>query len=78
MGQTRRTSDEIVADIQEIGRQRDALKEQARALNAELGPALIAEGKALSPLAAADLRDREARAAIRAQLDELDRLDGEG
>lgn len=71
-------SDLTVAELQDIQRQRDALKEHARSLNERLELELIAEGKALSKLATADLRDREARALVRAELDRLDALDKEG
>lgn len=69
-------SDRTVAELQENQRRRDALRADARVLNQRLELELIAEGKALSPLATADLRDRAARAAIRAQLDALDKLEG--
>lgn len=71
-----RPSDDIVAEVQELQRQEDAIRERKRELRADLELALIGEGKALSPLAAADLRDREARAALRAQLDALDAQEG--
>lgn len=65
-------SDAIVARLQQIQRERDRLRGEAHQLNADLELALIAEGKAVSNLATADLRNPDVRAAIRAQLDALE------
>lgn len=70
------SSDDIVTELQHVQADRDVLRARGRTLQAQLEAALIAEGKALSPLASADLRNKEARDAIRAQLDALDEQEG--